>query len=84
MVQVINNTANKRYELAVGGHLALADYRLEGDRLSITHVFVPEELRGQGVAAQVMAGVVTDAKARSLTIVPVCPYAASYLKRHPQ
>lgn len=83
MSNVKNNTEKSRYELVVEGHLAIADYRLEGDRLSITHVFVPEELRGRGVAAQVMQGVVEDAKTRGFSINPVCPYAASYLKRHP-
>ena len=81
---VTNNISKNRYELEVEGHLAIADYRMEeGGRMAITHVFVPEELRGKGVAAQVMKGVVDDAKARGLTIVPICPYAASYLKRNP-
>lgn len=80
---VTNNTSQSRYELEVDGHLAIADYRLEGDKLVITHVETPPELRGKGVAGQVMAGVVADAKARGLTIVPVCPYAITYLKRHP-
>jgi uncharacterized protein len=46
-------------------------------------VFVPEELRGGGVAAKVMEGVVADAKVRGFKIIPICSYAASYLKRHP-
>lgn len=79
-----NNTSQNRYELEVEGHLALADYRIEGNKISITHVFVPEELRGKGVAAEVMKGVVEDANAKKLSIVPVCPYAAAYLKKHPQ
>lgn len=80
---VKNNPEKNRYELTVDGHLAIADYRFEGNKLAITHVEVPEALRGRGVAAQVMAGVVADAAARGLTIVPVCPYAAAYLKKHP-
>lgn len=79
---VTNNTAENRYEMITDGHLSHADYRLEGKNLSIDHVFVPEELRGRGVAGQLMAGVVSDAKERGLTIVPVCPYAAAYMKRH--
>jgi predicted GNAT family acetyltransferase len=78
---ITNNTSKSRYELSVDGHLAIADYRLEGDKLKIMHVETPPELRGQGIAAKVMEGVVEDAKARGLTIVPVCSYAVSYLKK---
>jgi len=78
---VTDNKAANRYELQVHGHLAVADYRLEGGKLFITHVEVPGELRGQGIAAQVMDGVIEDAKTRGLGIVPICSYAASYLKR---
>lgn len=76
-----NNTAQNRYELDVDGHLAIAEYRLEGDKLAVTHVFVPPELRGRGVAAKVMDGVLADAKARGLSIVPICSYAAAYMER---
>jgi predicted GNAT family acetyltransferase len=81
MQNVVDNPQARRYELVVDGQLAIAQYRLDGDRLSINHVEVPESLRGQGVAARLMDGVVGDAQARGLTIVPVCPYAAAYLKR---
>jgi len=82
MQNVINNSKDNRYELTVEGHVAVADYRLDGDRLVVTHVGVPEALRGKGVAAQVMQGVVSDAKARGLTIVPVCSYAAAYMQKN--
>ena len=81
---ITNNIEQHRYELTVDGYLAIADYTLEGSTLAITHVFVPEELRGRGVAAQVMEGVVADAHAKKLSIVPICSYAAAYLKRNPQ
>lgn len=84
---MINNVTDhkekSRYELAVGEHVTIADYRIVGTQISITHVFTPPELRGQGVAAKLMEAIVADTKARGLTIVPVCPYAASYLKKNP-
>jgi predicted GNAT family acetyltransferase len=84
MTNVTNNTQGSRYELMIDGHLCVADYQLDGVRLVITHVEVPGELRGRGIAAQVMEGVVADARARGLTIIPVCSYAATYMQRHPQ
>lgn len=83
MTAIKNNTSQNRYELEVEGHQAVADYMLSGKMLSIMRVFVPEELRGKGVAAEVMKGVVEDAKANGLSIVPVCSYAVTYLARNP-
>lgn len=82
MSDVTDNKTQSRYELQAGDHLAVADYRLEGQKLAITHVFVPPELRGGGVAAKLMAGVVEDAKAQKLEIIPICGYAAAYMKRN--
>lgn len=79
---VVNNEAANRYELVTDGHVSVADYVLEGNTLTITHVGVPEALRGRGIAAQVMDGVAADASARGLHIVPVCSYAATYMARH--
>lgn len=79
---VTNNVAQNRYELITDGHMSMAEYTLQGKELRINHVFVPNELRGRGVAAKVMEGVVADAKARGLTIVPVCSYAAAYMQRN--
>ncbi len=78
---IYNNTNENRYEIITDGHVSFAAYRLQGNQLSIDHVFVPEELRGQGMAAKIMEGVVADAKQRGLTIVPVCSYAQAYMQR---
>ena len=84
MMAFKNNTKASRYELEVDGHISVADYQLDGDKLVITHVVVPEALRGKGIAAMVMEQVVADAKTKKLSIVPLCSYAAAYLKKHPQ
>ncbi len=81
MSEIKNNALENRYELMTDGHLSVADYRLDGDKLYITHVEVPSALRGRGVAAMVMDGVVKDAGERGLTIVPICSYAAAYMQR---
>jgi uncharacterized protein len=79
---VKDNPAKQRFEMEVEGHLAIADYRLEGNRLAITHVEAPEALRGQGVAGKLMEGVVEAARQRQLKIIPICSYAAAWMRRH--
>jgi hypothetical protein len=78
-----DNAAENRYELDVGGVVSFADYRESGDVRIIRHVETPVEARGRGNAAQLMAAIVADAKARSLKLRALCPYAVAYFKRHP-
>lgn len=73
-----------RYELIEDGQTAYADYRIFGDTLSIDYVFSPPELRGKGTAGRLMEGIMQDVKSTGLKARPICGYAASWLKRHPE
>lgn len=77
-----NNTAQSRYELHVGAHVAYASYRRTNQTLYIDYVEAPPELRGTGAAGQLMSRIVDDAKALHLDIVPICGYAAAWLRRN--
>jgi predicted GNAT family acetyltransferase len=66
----------------VEGAIAFADYRPKGNQIALVHVETPPQLRGKGVAAKLMEGIVTDAKKRNLIIQPICPYAIAYMQRH--
>lgn len=81
---VVDNPARSRFELHEAGGLAYADYRRSGDRLIIPHVEAAPELRGTGAAGRLMEGVLDAARAEGLKIVPLCSYAAAYIRRHKQ
>ena len=81
MSGVIDNGAKARFELEEQGLLAFADYRREGDRLVIMHVEADPALRGSGTAGRLMEGVAQAAQAEHLEIVPLCGYAAAWLRR---
>ncbi len=83
MNDVTDNAAAGRFELIEQDKLAYADYRLSDARMIIDYVFSPPELRGSGAAGRLMQGVVDAARARNLKITPLCGYAATWLKRHP-
>jgi predicted GNAT family acetyltransferase len=84
MSDVIDNTAERRFELLENGRLAFADYRREGGRLVVPHVEAHPELRGTGAAGRLMEGMLAQARAEGLTVVPLCGYAAAYMRRHKQ
>ena len=48
------------------------------------HTLVPPEIGGRGVAAQLVAALVADARAQGFSIVPHCSYVAAAFARHPQ
>ncbi len=84
MAQVLDNPEKSRFELEEQGLIAFADYRLHGERLTIPHVEAPPALRGTGAAGRLMTGVMDIVRERGLKVVPLCPYAAAFIQRHPE
>ncbi len=82
MPDVRDNPAASRFELEEAGALAYADYRREPGRWVIPYVYAPPELRGSGTAGRLMEGVAARARAEGVRILPVCSYAAAWLRRH--
>ena len=79
-----DNTESHRYELPVGGEVAVVIYNLSGQNLMITETLVPVALEGQGIASRLAKHVIADARARNLLILPVCPFFSAYLQKHPE
>jgi len=80
--EVVDVPARSRFELDLGGLVSWADYRVNGDRIAITHVEAPPALRGTGAAGRLMEGVLAIARARGVKVTPLCGYAAAYMRRH--
>lgn len=82
-VEVTDNRAASRFEATVDGHVAELVYRRDGDRLVLVHTGVPAELEGRGVGGELVSAAVEVAASERLRIVPNCPFAAGWLRRHP-
>lgn len=50
--------------------------------VNILHVIVEPSMRGNGIAAQLVEHVVSDAKNEGKEIIPTCSYAAAWMKEH--
>jgi predicted GNAT family acetyltransferase len=81
--EIRNNPDQKRYELAVGGDLAVVTYNLSEPNLMITETLVPQKLEGQGIASRLARHALADARERGLLILPVCPFFSAYFQKHP-
>lgn len=82
-LEIRDNTAENRYETIVEGHLAKAEYHLQTeDAITFTHTEVPSALNGRGIGSKLAAFALDDARQRHLHVIPLCPFIATYIKRH--
>lgn len=79
-----NNQDNRRFELTIDGMTVFADYKRIGRQLYIYHVEAPHDLRGTGAAGKLMTEILRFSKREQLSIIPICSYAAYWLKKHRQ
>ena len=78
-----DNEEQKRYELQYKGYTAFIDYIVAKGNIYLTHTEVPRELEGQGIGSRMVLQALVDIKKRELNLVPLCPFVAGYLKKHP-
>jgi len=80
---VTHNVKLQRFELQSGVvPLAFLSYTHEGERVVLDHTFVPDDLRGQGIAAALVRAALNEARQRHWRIDPRCPYVATFIKRN--
>ncbi|HUY80084.1 MAG TPA: GNAT family N-acetyltransferase [Ktedonobacterales bacterium] len=83
-VAINDNTADSQFEAHVGPYVGVIQYERLGDMIVFTHTETPEELEGHGVASKLAQAALDDARAQGLRVAPLCPFVASYIKRHPE
>ena len=83
-LEVTHNPAEHRFEVWIDGYLSKLDYIQDGKNFVITHVGVYPELRGQGIAGKITQVSLEYAKEHELRVIPMCSYAAGYIRRHPE
>lgn len=83
-LQIRNNSEQNRFEADVDGKLAVVEYMDRGARIVYTHTEVPEGLEGQGIGSQLAKHVLEYAREQGKAVIPLCPYIAAYIRRHPE
>jgi uncharacterized protein len=82
-VAVTDNQDGSRLEIKADGELAELVYRTRAGRLILIHTEVPEALGGRGLGGELVRAAIRKATAEGMTLVPLCPFARSWLERHP-
>ena len=82
---VVHLPQAERYELRLSGRpIGLAAYRRHDGRMAVTHTEVDEAFEGRGFGSRLVAEVLDDARRQGLDVVPLCPFVASFIQRHPE
>lgn len=82
--QLIDNKERKRYQYQLEEGIALIEYIKTENKIYLTHTEVPKKYSGQGIASALAEDVLREVEKTGLKLVPLCPYIATYLKRHPE
>ena len=74
-----------RYTIRTKDGEAVSTFSKAGEKIIIIdHTEVDEALRGLGYGEVLIEHIVTDMRAQGKRIVPLCPFAASQFRKHPE
>jgi uncharacterized protein len=83
--EVVNVPSANRYELLLDGRrIGLLAYHRRKNRIALTHTEVTTACEGRGFGSRLAAAALDDAREQGLAVVPLCPFIAGYIDRHPE
>jgi uncharacterized protein len=82
---IIDNPDQHRYEIRVQDEVAgFVQYRRREGLVALIHTEIDTRFEGQGLGSQLIAGVLDEARAAGVWVLPFCPFVNSYVERHPE
>lgn len=76
---------NHRYLAEIDGAQAgVAVYHVRGGRYVFVHTEVGDDYEGQGVGSALASFALDDVRSKGAKVVPLCPFIAGYIDRHPE
>jgi predicted GNAT family acetyltransferase len=82
-LSIHHDETGHQFEVNIDGHRAYLTYMDLGKQtLDIYRTFVPNELRGQGIAAALTEVALNYADDIGYTVIPSCSYVERYMERN--
>jgi len=81
---LIDNKDKKQYEFHLDDDLARIEYIKAQGKIFLTHTEVPAKFEGKGIGSALVKQVLDDIQQKGLELVPLCPFVAAYINRHPE
>jgi predicted GNAT family acetyltransferase len=83
-VAVADQPEQSRYVLTLDDEpVGLIDYRISKGTMAMLHAEIDPAHAGQGLGSRMARAALDDARARDLAVVPMCPFVAAFVHRHP-
>ncbi|MFN3742425.1 MAG: GNAT family N-acetyltransferase [Anaerolineales bacterium] len=83
--KVYHNEQENRFEIRLGTEIAELTYARQGEKvLVLLHTGVPPAWEGRGIGSRLVKAALDYARQRGYKIIPLCPFVAAYLRRHPE
>jgi predicted GNAT family acetyltransferase len=84
-LEVKHDEPGRKYFAVVDGRESVCDYGPAGDKtLVFSHTYVPPELRGRGIAEELVRQALDDVRQRGYKVIPSCWFVRVYIDRHSQ
>ena len=83
-LDVVMNEETRRFEVALDGETAFAEYRLVDHGIILPHTVVPDAFEGRGVGSALARAALGYARREGLKVIPLCPFIAAYITKHPE
>jgi len=81
-MEVTHDIEKQKFYMVVDGLESHLEYSRMSSVLNLNHTYVPNELRGKGIAGKIVKAALTYAEENNLKIIPSCSYVADYIQRH--
>ena len=74
-----------QYEFHVDQYTPKIEYiKSTNGEIYLTHTEVPTQLGGKGIGSQLVEKALKDIEKQGLRLVPLCPFVAGYIHKHPE
>jgi uncharacterized protein len=84
-IEIRDDPEEGAYLVEVDGERAgKAVYHMRGGRHLFVHTEIDERYAGAGLGKRLVRFALDDVRAKQGTMVPICPFFASYLGEHPE
>ncbi|RTL60240.1 MAG: N-acetyltransferase [Sphingobacteriales bacterium] len=83
-LELIKNDSLNRFEMKVGEHLAIIEYKELPGKIALLHTEVEPALEGKGAGTAIVEKTLDYIEKNNLKLIPLCPLVVAYIKRHPE
>ncbi len=82
-MEIQHDITNQRFFILLEGKEAYLQYLIaDKNVLNYYKTYVPNELRGKGIAGKIVEAALNYARENNLKIIPTCSYVDTFIERH--